>query len=177
MPLCLTSLPGTLPRLPFGRRELEAVIQAMLERAGVAEALVDLALLDDAAMQTLHATALGCPGPTNILSFPASDAEREDGATPERPGIASVPGRRGGSREPGASRRMRGMWVGSLALSVDTLRREAFLYGQTVDEHAVRLLAHGLAHLLGHDHGPAMDALTESLEEAGLFAAARLIQV
>jgi len=58
--------------------------------------------------------------------------------------------------------------LGSLALSVDTLERECFLYGQELLEHCVRLLAHGLAHLLGHDHGPAMDALAERMEHAAL---------
>ena len=110
-------------------------MQAMLDAAGAPEAVVELALLDDAAIRALHESALGCDGPTNILSFPAPE------------------------EEPGAA--------GSLALSVDTLRREAFLYGQGLEEHAVRLLAHGLAHLLGHDHGPAMDALTDELEKAG----------
>jgi len=58
--------------------------------------------------------------------------------------------------------------LGSLALSVDTLERECFLYGQGLLEHCVRLLAHGLAHLLGHDHGSAMDALAERMEHAAL---------
>lgn len=48
--------------------------------------------------------------------------------------------------------------LGVLALGVEAWRREAVLYGQEPEAHARRLLAHGLAHLLGHDHGPAMDA-------------------
>ena len=47
--------------------------------------------------------------------------------------------------------------LGVLALGVETWLREATLYGQETEEHARHLLAHGLAHLLGHDHGPAMD--------------------
>jgi probable rRNA maturation factor len=46
-----------------------------------------------------------------------------------------------------------------LALSVDAVRREAWLYGRDPAEYCRRLLAHGLAHVLGYDHGPAMDAL------------------
>ena len=186
MSLCLTCLPGTLRRSPFGRRELDTVMRAMLIRADAADALIDLALLDDAAVQTLHEAALGCPGPTNILSFPASDGAREqaDAAGPHGPGeaaggqCAAFAGRPCADDEAlaGAPAPTEREYIGSLALSVDTLRREAFLYGQPVDEHAVRLLAHGLAHLLGYDHGPAMDALTASLEEAGLAEAARLLQ-
>lgn len=47
--------------------------------------------------------------------------------------------------------------LGVLALGLETWRREAWLYGQEAEDHARRLLAHGLAHLLGHDHGRAMD--------------------
>ncbi len=54
-----------------------------------------------------------------------------------------------------------------LQLSLDTLRRECLLYKQAPVEHQLRLLAHGTAHLLGHDHGEAMDAL-----EDAAFAAA-----
>ena len=54
--------------------------------------------------------------------------------------------------------------LGTLVLSVDTLERECILYGQTQDEHATHLLAHGLAHLLGYDHGETMQQLTELLE-------------
>jgi len=50
--------------------------------------------------------------------------------------------------------------LGALFLSVETLAREAFLYGQNPAEHLARLLAHGILHLAGHDHGTEMDALT-----------------
>ncbi len=54
-----------------------------------------------------------------------------------------------------------------LMLSVDTLRRECVLYGQDVLEHTVRLLAHGLGHILGFDHGEEMNAVCAQMEEAG----------
>jgi probable rRNA maturation factor len=52
-------------------------------------------------------------------------------------------------------------WLGDLVLSADTLARECWLYNQDAHEYTVRLLAHGLLHLMGHDHGPEMEALTE----------------
>jgi probable rRNA maturation factor len=54
-----------------------------------------------------------------------------------------------------------GDWLGDLVLSAETLARESWLYNQDVHEYTVRLLAHGLLHLMGHDHGPEMDGLTE----------------
>ena len=63
---------------------------------------------------------------------------------------------------------------GELLLSLDTWRRECLLYGQNLTEHLLRLLAHGMAHLAGLDHGPEMDrvcALCQEAAEAGLSAA------
>ena len=62
-------------------------------------------------------------------------------------------------------------YLGELALSLDAVRREAFLYGQPAGLHMARLLAHGFLHLAGLDHGPLMESLTES---AAAEAAARL---
>lgn len=57
-------------------------------------------------------------------------------------------------------------WLGALVLSVDTLAREAYLYGQEPERHLSRLLAHGILHLAGWEHGPEMDALTEQALDA-----------
>jgi probable rRNA maturation factor len=66
---------------------------------------------------------------------------------------------------------------GSLVLAPETMRRECFLYGQNPQEHVLRLLAHGLAHLLGREHGPEMDRLTALMEKAGRIAAGGLSTV
>lgn len=55
-----------------------------------------------------------------------------------------------------------------LALCVPQLLREALLYGQKADVHLVRLLAHGMAHVCGLDHGDEMDRAQGALEQAGL---------
>jgi probable rRNA maturation factor len=57
-------------------------------------------------------------------------------------------------------------YLGEIALSVDTLTREADLYGQDPSGHLVRLLAHGLLHLAGYDHGHAMEEMTDAAVSA-----------
>lgn len=59
-----------------------------------------------------------------------------------------------------------GEMLGMLFLSADTLEREAVLYGQDVEAHARRLLAHGMGHIVGFDHGEEMDEFCAYLEEA-----------
>jgi len=65
-------------------------------------------------------------------------------------------------------------WLGDLVLSAETLAREAFFYNQDLYAYTVRLLAHGLLHLMGHDHGPEMDGLTELAVAAVIPEAAEL---
>jgi len=57
-------------------------------------------------------------------------------------------------------------YIGEIALSAPAAYREAVLYGQDPAAHLARLLAHGLLHLAGFDHGEAMEALTEKAVRA-----------
>lgn len=51
---------------------------------------------------------------------------------------------------------------GELLLSLDTWERECRLYRQPALSHLLRLLAHGMAHMTGLDHGPEMAALEQA---------------
>lgn len=127
------------PAFPVSRRELMTLCDSLLDVLGLSGSSFDLHLVGDADMARRNAEFMGCVGPTNVLSFPAGEQ-----------GVAGGEGETG--QEP---------WLGELVLSVDTLEREAFLYGQPPRTHLVRLLAHGVLHLAGHDHGELMEALTE----------------
>ncbi len=120
------------PGFPLGRVELARLLAAILDALGLDGASCDLRLTDDAGMARTNREFRNLHGPTNVLSFPSGE-------------------------DPGP-----GVFLGDLVLSVDTLAREAFLYGQDPAEHAVRLLAHGILHLAGLEHGEEMDALTEA---------------
>jgi len=109
------------------------------ELAGVVEAILE---------------ALGLPGAhlsLTLLDDPGIAALNERHlACPGPTNILSFP-----EADPARPREL-----GALFLSVDTLAREAFLYGQDPHRHLARLLAHGILHLAGFEHGPDMDALT-----------------
>lgn len=117
-------------------RELAAWITHMLQYVEQS-GTVELVLVHDAEQARINARHLQCTGPTNILSFPLLGKSAQ-----------------------------RGESIGTLVLSVDTLLRECQLYGQNLEEHTKRLLAHGLAHLIGFDHGQDMDELCAELEQA-----------
>jgi len=172
--LVLRRAPGMGWMLPLAPGELRAVLAAMLDATGLAGCTVELDMVGDDEIARLNAAHLGCTGPTNILSFPAQDGEPamppvlpENGApvplygfVPEGPHDSP---HAGPDDAPPCH-------LGWLVLSLDTWRRECLLYGQKPVEHALRLLAHGLGHLAGYDHGPEMDDFTEAAQEAGLAA-------
>lgn len=108
---------------------------------------VELYLIDDAAMAVANARHMGCSGPTNVLSFPGAAGPAQE------PGVAGAAGSR---------------MAGTLLLSLDTLERECLFYGQEPAGHLLRLLAHGMGHLAGLDHGPEMEALCAACQEAAV---------
>ncbi|MUM76858.1 rRNA maturation RNase YbeY [Pseudodesulfovibrio sp. F-1] len=139
------------PAFPLSRRELAGVVATILEALGREGASLEITLVDDSEMARLNAGFMGCPGPTNVLSFPTGHGDVFRGEV--------------GSAGESA-------YLGELALSVDTLVREAHLYGQPEQVHLARLLAHGVLHLAGYDHGPEMDDLTELAVDRVLLAQA-----
>ncbi len=123
---------------PVPLRTLKKLLYAMLE--GSSMHALTLHLVRDARIIEENLTHMHCQSPTNILSFPASFCANT-AANEDIPHI--------------------------LMLSIDTLQRECLLYGQTALEHAIRLLAHGIGHLLGYDHGAAMWQCCQALEAKG----------
>lgn len=121
------------PAFPLSRRELSGLVLLLLESLGLDGDSLEIKLVDDKAIALLNKEFMGCVGPTNVLSFPAEEEENGD----------------------------EGEYLGSLALSVDALVRESALYGQEPVLHLARLLAHGILHLAGYDHGEAMYDLTD----------------
>ncbi len=99
----------------------------------------------DAQISELNLAHMQSNGPTNVLSFPAHMTQNFNSKKYlqkiEHPDI--------------------------LVISIDTLKRECLLYGQGIHEHMIRLLAHGLLHLLGYEHGEEMFDLCAQMENVG----------
>lgn len=156
-------------RMPFARSELRCIMQAMQEATGTDGYSVELTLCNDATIATLNAEYMGCSGATNILSFPTLDAYNQEEYSSEYPNgdeqeLSDAPYPI--SRENDESSLKEPLVLGSLVLSIDTLLREAYLYGQDNAEHCIRLLAHGLAHIAGYDHSEEMEAFEACAREA-----------
>jgi len=79
----------------------------------------------DREIALLNEKYLGRKGPTDVISFPM-EGEGDGG--------------------------LESSLLGDVVISVDTAAREAEQSGETLERSVMRLLAHGLLHLLGYDH-------------------------
>lgn len=65
--------------------------------------------------------------------------------------------------------------LGDVVISLDTARRQASEGGRPLSDELARLLAHGLLHLLGHDHQRADDARAMADAEIRLLGTVGLV--
>jgi probable rRNA maturation factor len=97
---------------------------------------VAVQLVNDAAMARLNWRYRRKRGPTDVLSFPASANGR-------------------GSRTSGARRVLHdpmSQYVGDIAISPETARRNARRASRPLQEELRILVLHGMIHLAGYDH-------------------------
>lgn len=155
--ISVTSRTARAYLLPTDRLDLKARLTRLLAGLGLAgdeaEVALEVSLVDDAEMAGLNSEFLGLPGPTNVLAFPLDPDD-----DPSLPDVSDT----GKRKDPEV------LNLGLIALSVETMRREALLYGQDPLEHCMRLLTHAVLHLAGLDHGPEMEQMTEAALDAVL---------
>jgi probable rRNA maturation factor len=88
------------------------------------DADMTIVLTDDEQLQELNRDYLGIDAPTDVLSFPAAEADPETG----------VP------------------YLGDILISIPRARQQAESAGHSVEAEVQLLVVHGTLHLLGHDH-------------------------
>ncbi|WP_333825170.1 rRNA maturation RNase YbeY [Pinisolibacter sp.] len=104
--------------------KVAAAIAARPELIVPDDAELSLVLTDDARIRVLNRDWRDKDEPTNVLSFPAADADDEDP----------------------------GPLLGDVVVAHETTAREAEEEGKTFEDHFTHLLVHGLLHLFGFDH-------------------------
>ena len=118
------------------RAETERIAEKLLAREGLPrEVEISVLFTDNGGIQELNREYRGVDAPTDVLSFPL--------ATPEE--MASAPAEVE-------------MLLGDVVISVDTARAQAREQGHPLKQEAALLLAHGILHLIGYDHGSEEEA-------------------
>lgn len=130
------------------RARLAALGRRYLAQLEVEPCELSISLVRDRAIQRLNRTWRKKDKPTDVLSFPAA---------PLPPGTPAL--------QP----------LGDVIISLDTARRVAREEGRPVEAELARYLAHGLLHLLGHDHERPADARRMAALEEELLGGRGLI--
>jgi probable rRNA maturation factor len=125
-----------LPRIDRPRLRRRAV--AVLRALGRCDAELSVALVDDASIAALNARYRGREGPTDVLSFSLLE---------------------------GVHAARRGALLGDVVVSLETAERQARRGRRSLDDEVLRLLIHGVLHLLGHDHERDDEARAMQAEE------------
>jgi probable rRNA maturation factor len=130
------------------RRPLELFLRRVWDELGLEGAEVTICLVSDAEIARMNAAFRGKKGPTDVLSFPAAE---------ERRPLGIKRGQRGA---------IKNRYLGDIAISPATARRNAKTYERTLGNEIRILMLHGVLHLLGYDHETdrgAMDRLERKL--------------
>lgn len=109
-------------RLPIARVRLADVARGALQAERVSNALISITVLGDRAIAALNRRHLGHRGATDVISFGFAPATAD------------------------------GPVVGDVYIGLEAARRNAAAAGVTLREELVRLVVHGVLHVLGHDH-------------------------
>lgn len=104
---------------------LKTRAKSILRAVGQPRSELSVALVDDVEIAALNERWRGVPRATDVLSFSLLEGEFAG---------------------------HRGRLLGDVVISVETAARQAEQRHRALDEIIVRLLIHGVLHLLGHDH-------------------------
>jgi len=108
-------------------------------------------LVSDAEMTRLNRRFRGKRGPTDVLSFPMRGKEGKDvkevKEVKEKNRTNSFP-----SFTSSTSSLSSSSYLGDIAISPETARRNARRLGRGLPDELCRLVLHGVLHLLGYDH-------------------------
>jgi probable rRNA maturation factor len=115
-------------RLPVSRERVRRLAEHVLRAERVRDALVSIAFVSGREIARLNERHLGHRGPTDVISFGLAPVEK------------------------------RGPVVGDVYIAPDVARRNAKAEGAGVREELMRLVIHGVLHVLGHDHPDAGEA-------------------
>lgn len=110
--------------------DLQQALEALGNHLQLQSNSFSLILLDDATIQSMNARDRAEDKATDVLSYPTWEPDDDAKGL----GMPRIP------------------YLGDIFISLDTASRQATQAGHSL-EHEVKILAaHGLTHLLGHDH-------------------------
>jgi len=120
------------------RRSIRRLVSAILADHDRREADLTIVFTDDAFVRTLNREYRDVDRATDVLSFSMEEGDAA-GAPPADEGVEDL--------------------LGDVVISADRAAVQARRYRRPVDHEILKLVAHGVLHLLGHDHTRAPERL------------------
>jgi probable rRNA maturation factor len=111
-------------RVPVALHPLRRFFECVRRELGFSPESVTIQLISDETMAQLNETFRKKSGPTDVLSFPAN----------------------------GAPRAINSNYIGDIAISPETARRNARRFSRSLPVEMRILILHGMIHLAGFDH-------------------------
>jgi probable rRNA maturation factor len=109
-------------RIPISRDGVATVARAVLRAERVRDAMISVTFVTDDAMRMLNRRHLGRRGATDVIAFGLRDGGRN------------------------------GALIGDVYVAPDVARESVRQHGGTLREEIVRLVVHGVLHVVGYDH-------------------------
>jgi probable rRNA maturation factor len=119
-----------------------AASAALEHQSAAADADLTIVLTDDEQLQDLNQEYRDIDAPTDVLSFPASEADPETGR----------------------------LYLGDILISVQRAEEQAAEAGHPLEAEIQLLVVHGVLHLLGHDHAEDKEKLRMWTAQAEILA-------
>jgi probable rRNA maturation factor len=120
-------------RVPLALPELKRFLMRAHREMGLPRDAAFVCFLTDAEMTRLNRSFRSKPKTTDVLSFPSQ--------TRHKPRSLRT-----------TARKLRGSFLGDIAISPVVARRNAKQFGRSTTAEICVLMLHGLLHLLGYDH-------------------------
>lgn len=128
------------------QRPLELFLRRIRKALGIGQADLTICFVSDAEIARMNETFRKKKGPTDVLSFPSRERD-------SRKLVHARQKATGTSHTHQARRRRIGdTYLGDIAISPATARRNAKRFGRNLGTELRLLMLHGVLHLLGYDH-------------------------
>jgi len=142
MSVAISGPPESIRGSRVNARGLRTNARLILKGLDLSRAELSIALVGDVEIKELNRDYRNRPRATDVLSFSLVEGDHSD--------------------------HRRGM-LGDVVISVETAARQAADMHRSLDERVVRLLIHGVLHLIGHDHVDDNEAHEMAAEERRLW--------
>ena len=123
--------------------KLQSIVSLIFREEGLVNSEINLRILDDEEMKKLNHKFRNKNLTTNVLSFQSDDISIKHTKN-----------------------------IGDIAISSEYVEREAVEEGKFFEDHMIHMLAHGVYHILGHDHED--DSMADTMESKEIEVLSKL---